>query len=107
MPSFSERPWAYAKYSKYYERTLRNPFLFFGLPFIATMVLGSLALAPIAQTRYDLHDENKGVLTNEDELKMKVNRRPLSLQEEYWRLQEKDLDDWQNQRVQRPPGQDE
>ncbi|KAJ1983342.1 Cytochrome oxidase assembly [Dimargaris verticillata] len=107
MGSFHQYPWSQARFSRYYRRTVANPFLYFGLPFISTIVLGSFALTPLAKTRYELHDMKTGPVVNEDELTVRLNKRPISLQEEYWRLQEKDLDDWSIKRVARPPGGDE
>jgi cytochrome c oxidase assembly protein subunit 16 len=34
----------------------KNP-LYFGVPFVLTMVIGSFALSTFTQTRYDLHDQ--------------------------------------------------
>ncbi|KAJ1954690.1 Cytochrome oxidase assembly [Dispira parvispora] len=107
MRTFQQRSWGKWQYSRYYQRTASHPFLYFGLPFISSIVLGSFALTPFARTRYELNEMHSAKPINEDEFKLKINKRPLSLQEEYWRLQEKDLDNWSNKRVERPPGEEE
>ncbi|KAI9320234.1 cytochrome c oxidase assembly protein COX16, partial [Dichotomocladium elegans] len=78
--------------------------LLFGLPFIAIIVGGSFGLAQITQTRYDHRDLRHRKVAKEEELGMDKNRRKLSLQEEYWRLQAKTEEDWDQVRIQRPPG---
>ena len=61
----------------------RNPFVFFGLPFIATLVAGSFALSSLTQTRYDLRDEKVFAVSREEELGMKKGRRKFDVREEY------------------------
>jgi cytochrome c oxidase assembly protein subunit 16 len=65
-------------------RISRRPFLYFGVPFVMLMVVGSLALSELTKTRYQLHDQHKKVLDKEEELMMDKNKRKLSLQEEYF-----------------------
>ncbi|KAI8333178.1 cytochrome c oxidase assembly protein COX16-domain-containing protein [Chlamydoabsidia padenii] len=85
----------------------KHPFVFFGLPFIVIMVGGSFGLAQMTQTRYDHRDMRHRKVAKEEALGMDKNRRPLSIQEEYFRLQAKTEEDWEQIRVQRPPGSDE
>lgn len=90
----------------------RRPFLLFGLPFITILVVGSFALSGVTQTRYDLRNSKVQALSKEDELKMNKNRKKVDIREEYYRLKAKDtetknLDDWENKRIARLPGQAE
>ena len=46
-----------------YRRLLRrNPFLSFGLPFVATVVAGSFFLTPVTAVRYEKHDRKSHTL---------------------------------------------
>ncbi|KAL2038717.1 hypothetical protein N7G274_008475 [Stereocaulon virgatum] len=90
----------------FYRRHLnRYPFLLFGLPFIATMVAGSFVLTPATALRYERHDRKVKQLTKEEELGLGKERRRVDINEEYYRLAAKDLDDWDNKRVKRLPGE--
>ena len=90
----------------------RRPFLLFGLPFMTILVVGSFALSGITQTRYDLRNSKVQSMTKEDELNMNKNRKRVDIREEYFRLKAKDtrtgdLDNWENKRIDRLPGQKE
>lgn len=87
----------------------RNPTLFFGMPFMLTMVLGSFGLAQLTQTRYTHHDKRVRAVTQEESLKLRTDRKRVDIREEYYRLQGKDdgLDDWEPKRVARPAGMPE
>ncbi|KAK4701845.1 cytochrome c oxidase assembly protein subunit 16, partial [Phenoliferia sp. Uapishka_3] len=106
MSSFSSKPIVPSKLAL---TIRRHPFAFFGLPFVCTLVAGSFALSSLTQTRYDLRDEKVSAVTREAELGMKKGRRKFDVREEYMRLQgsgEMDtVDDWENKRVDRLPGQ--
>ncbi|KAI7860105.1 cytochrome c oxidase assembly protein COX16-domain-containing protein [Circinella umbellata] len=82
----------------------QRPFLFFGLPFIAIIIGGSFGLSQLTQTRYDHRDMRHKKVAKEEALGMDKNRRKLSLQEEYWRLQAKTDEDWEQVRIDRPEG---
>ncbi|CAM0140484.1 Flavin-linked sulfhydryl oxidase of the mitochondrial IMS [Umbelopsis sp. WA50703] len=74
------------------------------------MVGASFGLAQLTQTRYDHRDMRHRKVAKEEALGMEKNRRQFSLQEEYWRLQakeEEDDDEWQQVRIERPPGVDQ
>jgi len=83
----------------------RHPFILFGLPFIATMVLGSFFLTPATALRYEKHDRKVRQMTKEEELGIGKNKRKVDIREEYYRLAAKDLDDWEQRRVKRLPGE--
>ncbi|CZS98170.1 cytochrome c oxidase-assembly factor cox-16, mitochondrial precursor [Rhynchosporium agropyri] len=88
-------------------RTLlaRHPFALFGLPFIATMVAGSFFLTPATAIRYEKHDRKVRRMSKEEELGIGKGGRKVDMKEEYYRLAAKDLDDWEQKRVKRLPGE--
>ncbi|KAI4102471.1 MAG: hypothetical protein LQ339_004625 [Xanthoria mediterranea] len=85
----------------------RHPFLLFGLPFIATIVAGSFFLTPATALRYERHDRKIKTLSRDEELGIKrmQGRKAWDINEEYYRLAAKDLDDWENKRVKRLRGE--
>jgi len=91
--------------AKYRAALSRHPFLLFGLPFIGTMVAGSFFLTPATAIRYERHDRKVKQLTKEEELGIGKDRRRIDLREEYYKLAHKDLDDWEQKRVKRLPGE--
>ncbi|KAI9640176.1 Cytochrome oxidase assembly [Ciborinia camelliae] len=92
-----------------YRRALaKHPFALFGLPFIATMVAGSFFLTPATAIRYEKHDRRVRRLSKEEELGIGKTGRRVDMKEEYYvseRLAAKDLDDWEQKRVKRLPGE--
>lgn len=110
--------------SKYRAQLAKRPFLMFGLPFIATMVAGSFFLTPATAIRYEKHDRRVRRLSKEEELGIGKGGRKVDMKEEYYvsiatlfyfpwacadpenqRLAAKDLDDWEQKRVKRLPGE--
>lgn len=90
----------------YYRRQLgRHPFLLFGLPFISTMVAGSFFLTPATAVRYELHDRKVRQLSKEEEVGLGKDRRKVDMNEEYYRLAAKDLESWENKRIERFEGE--
>ncbi|CAI2161400.1 19793_t:CDS:2 [Funneliformis geosporum] len=89
-----------------YRAIKRNPFLLFGFPLIISVVGGSFGLSQLTQIRYDLYENKTKKVEREEKLQMNKDKRPVSIQEEYWRLQatQKELDNWEIKRVERPPG---
>ncbi|KAL1929614.1 hypothetical protein VTP01DRAFT_1752 [Rhizomucor pusillus] len=105
MPTFQSKP--YNKNSSFdvlAAKVKRRPLLLFGLPFVTIIVAGSFGLAQLTQTRYDHRDMKVKQVAKEESLGMAKNRRKLSIQEEYWRLQAKTDEDWEQVRIERPPG---
>ncbi|KAG0228171.1 cytochrome c oxidase assembly protein COX16-domain-containing protein [Mortierella sp. GBAus27b] len=85
---------------KFSQAIKKRPFLYFGLPFVATVVGGSFLLSELTATKYDVHENKTKAMTKEEGLKLSKGRRKLNLQEEYWRLQAQDIDDdWEIKRV--------
>ncbi|KAF8469197.1 cytochrome c oxidase assembly protein COX16-domain-containing protein [Kalaharituber pfeilii] len=83
----------------------RHPFLLFGLPFISTIVAGSFFLTPATALRYEKHDRKVRMMSQEEAMGLSKDRRRLDLNEEYYRLAAKDLENWENKRVERLPGE--
>ncbi|KAI9226651.1 MAG: cytochrome c oxidase assembly protein COX16-domain-containing protein [Piptocephalis tieghemiana] len=89
------------------DRVEARPFVYFGLPFLSLIVAGSFILSEFTATRYELHEKKTHKLNREDELGLERGRRRLNLQEEYWRLLDKEGgmgadDEWEVKRVPRP-----
>lgn len=70
--------------SRYRAALAKRPFLLFGFPFIATMVLGSFFLTPATAIRYEKHDRKVRQLSKEEELGIGKDRRRIDLKEEYY-----------------------
>ena len=113
---------------RYRAALTQHPFLMFGLPFISMMVLGSFLLTPATALRFEKHDRKVKTLSKEDELGLGQNRRKVDIKDEYYvrqfvyicapfleritksssplqRLAAKDLEDWEQVRVKRLPGE--
>lgn len=69
------------------------------------MVAGSFFLTPATALRYERHDRKMRRLSKEEEMGIGKDRRKVDMQEEYYRLAAKDLDDWENRRVERLKGE--
>ncbi|OCK92582.1 uncharacterized protein K441DRAFT_662654 [Cenococcum geophilum 1.58] len=85
----------------------KHPFLLFGLPFITTMVAGSFFLTPATALRYERHDRKVKQISREEAMGLGKDRRKIDMREEYYRLATKDIDDWEQKRVKRLPGEHE
>ncbi|KAL8790462.1 MAG: hypothetical protein Q9213_000614 [Squamulea squamosa] len=112
MPTFQSKKYVPKSFqntlaASYRSKLSRHPFLLFGLPFIATMVAGSFFLTPAAALRYERHDRKVKTLSKDEELGIKriEGRKAFDINEEYYRLAAKDLDDWDNKRVKRLKGE--
>ncbi|OQE13924.1 hypothetical protein PENFLA_c042G00893 [Penicillium flavigenum] len=102
----------------YRARLARHPFILFGLPFMAVIVAGSFALTPAAALRYERYDRKVKQLSQdeafdlglkgpdgEEGIKRNPRRRVIGDEkEEYYRLMAKDLDQWEQKRVERFKG---
>ena len=89
MPTFPQKRFRPSSYSstlpaRYRAALSRHPFALFGLPFIATMVLGSFFLTPATALRYERHDRKVRQLTKEEELGIGKDRRKVDLKDEYY-----------------------
>ncbi|KAL7800154.1 cytochrome c oxidase assembly protein COX16 [Trichoderma ceciliae] len=83
----------------------KHPFLTFGLPFIAVIVAGSFVLTPATAIRYEKHDRKVRQLTKDEELNVRRAARKVDMKDEYYRLAGRDLDNWEQKRVERLPGE--
>lgn len=113
---------------KYRAAMAKHPFLLFGLPFMAVIVAGSFVLTPATAIRYERHDRKVRQMTKEEELGIGKAGRRVDMKEEYYvrcgsssylwsqqtnlramarfqRLAAKDLDNWEQRRVKRLPGE--
>lgn len=82
----------------------RNRFIGYGIPFMVILVGGSLALKQFAQLRYTFR--KKRLLSPEEAeasgVKMKPQDERLTIEKEYEKIQNMDLDSWVNVRGPRP-----
>ena len=73
------------------------------------MVGASFLLTPTTALRYERHDRKVRQMSKDEELGLGAGKRRVSgqemMKEEYYRLAAKDLDDWENRRVERLPGE--
>ncbi|KAL1871977.1 hypothetical protein VTK73DRAFT_1807 [Phialemonium thermophilum] len=83
----------------------KHPFLLFGLPFMTVIIGGSFVLTPATAIRYERHDRKVRQMTREEELGVGRSGRKVDIREEYYRLAAKDLDNWEQKRVKRLPGE--
>lgn len=69
------------------------------------MVLGSFFLTPATALRYERHDRKVRQMTEEEKLGIGKDRRRIDLKDEYYKLAAKDLENWEQKRVKRLPGE--
>jgi cytochrome c oxidase assembly protein subunit 16 len=134
MPTFQSKPFRAARaradtlserIAVFYRRQVTNrPFLFFGLPFLTLIVGASFLLTPATALRYESHDRKHKQLTDQETMQLGLRggaegaggitynpRRRLiakgstNERDEYYRLMAKDLDDWDQKRVERFKGE--
>ncbi|KAI1176428.1 cytochrome c oxidase assembly protein COX16-domain-containing protein [Nemania sp. FL0916] len=91
--------------SRYRVLLAKHPFLLFGLPFMTVIVGGSFILTPATAIRYERHDRKVRQMSKDEELGIGKDRRKVNMRDEYYRLAAKDLDDWEQKRVKRLPGE--
>ncbi|KAI0119703.1 cytochrome c oxidase assembly protein COX16-domain-containing protein [Daldinia grandis] len=91
--------------AKYRAMMAKHPFLLFGLPFMSVIVAGSFVLTPATAVRYEKHDRRVRQMTREEELGVGKTGRRVNMKDEYYRLAAKDIDNWEQKRVKRLPGE--
>lgn len=98
--------------------------MFFGLPFLTVMVAASFFLTPATALRYERHDRKHRELSTNEALElglkggadgegtMNYNPRRRVIQkggtterDEYYKLMAKDIDNWEQKRVERWKGE--
>jgi cytochrome c oxidase assembly protein subunit 16 len=81
---FSRKRHRQSALSLWYQARLRkSPFLFFGLPFLSIIVIGSYTLSSFTTIRYERHDEKIKLMSEEEILKLDKDRRRPDIREEY------------------------
>ncbi|OAL33440.1 hypothetical protein AYO20_07296 [Fonsecaea nubica] len=104
----------------YNRKQERNPFLYFGLPFISIVVAASFLLTPATALRYEKHDRKNRQVSDHERMELglkggaageggltynprrrKLLKGELNERDEYYRLMAKDLDNWEQKRVER------
>ncbi|KAK4938855.1 Cytochrome oxidase assembly [Elasticomyces elasticus] len=134
MPVFQSKPFRSSQHragdlsekiaASYRSKIAKNPFLFFGLPFLTLMVSASFLLTPATALRYEKHDRKHKQLNDQEAMELglkggaggeggltynprrrKVLKGELNERDEYYRLMAKDLDNWEQKRVDRLQGE--
>ena len=134
MPTFQSNPFQSSRVrantfseriaAVYRKKLAQQPFLFFGLPFITLVLSASFLLTPATALRYEKHDRKNQTLTHAEAMNLglkggaegegnvaynprrrKVMQGQTQERDEYYRLMAKDLDDWEQKRVQRFKGE--
>ncbi|KAF2133463.1 cytochrome c oxidase assembly protein COX16, mitochondrial [Dothidotthia symphoricarpi CBS 119687] len=91
--------------ARYRKSLQKHPFALFGLPFMATIVAGSFMLTPATALRYERYDRKNQQISHDEAMGLGQDRRKVNMKDEYYRLQAKDLEDWEQRRVKRLPGE--
>ncbi|KAI7076249.1 hypothetical protein KC352_g32395, partial [Hortaea werneckii] len=65
----------------------------------------SFFLTPATALRYERHDKKIKQLSETEALGIGKDKRKIDLREEYYKLAAKDLDNWEQKRVKRLPGE--
>lgn len=89
MPVFPAKKFRSAAYdnsipARYRAALAKHPFALFGLPFVATMVLGSFFLTPATALRYERHDRKVKQLSEDERLGIGKDKRKIDMKEEYY-----------------------
>lgn len=86
MPTFESKPLRKTNLlvANLAPKVRRRPLLFFGIPFLATIVGASFGLANLTQTRYDYNATKVQTISKEEELRMKKDRKRIDIREEYF-----------------------
>lgn len=94
--------WDYRRWSQQ-----KKSFFFFGGPFIGSIIAASVLLSSVMQIKYDQQDIRVQTVDKKEQLKIDANRKPLNIQEEYFKLtSNKNVDDWDFVRLERPDGEE-
>jgi cytochrome c oxidase assembly protein subunit 16 len=71
--------------ARYRAALAKHPFVLFGLPFLATMLLGSFFLTPATALRFERHDRKTRQMTKEEEMGFQAReKRKFDMREEYY-----------------------
>lgn len=72
---------------KYQKLMRKNHFLYFGLPFMLSIVAGSLYLQKFTALKWERYDEKYRQVGEEEMLSMVENKRQINKKDDYYRLQ--------------------
>lgn len=93
---------------KYQKLIRKNHFLYFGLPFMLSIVAGSIYLQKFTSVKWERYDEKHQQVSEDEMLKLINNRRSFDRKDDFYRLQgllqdhnENIKDDYDIVRVQR------
>jgi cytochrome c oxidase assembly protein subunit 16 len=70
--------------ARYRKALQKHPFALFGLPFLATIVIGSFMLTPATALRYERYDRKNQQVTQEEAMGLGQNRRKVNMKDEYY-----------------------
>jgi cytochrome c oxidase assembly protein subunit 16 len=70
--------------ARYRKALQKHPFALFGLPFLATIVVGSFMLTPATALRYERYDRKNQQITQEEAMGLGQNRRKVNMKDEYY-----------------------
>lgn len=96
MVQLGSKPFRGKKEQAAYDRTIagryqillrKNHFVFFGLPFLLSIVAGSLYLQKFTSVKWEKYDEKYRQLGEEEMLSFIENKRPVDKKNDYYRLQ--------------------
>lgn len=91
---------------RYLQKMKSNSLLYFGVPFFAMMYIGLNIMTQFSELKYENIDRRQTDVSQSDALK-KVRKRTVNLNDEFYRLQHMDLDNWEQKRVPRLKGESE
>ncbi|EGW33656.1 uncharacterized protein SPAPADRAFT_133396 [Spathaspora passalidarum NRRL Y-27907] len=72
---------------KYQKLIKKNSFLYFGLPFMLSIVAGSIYLQKFTAIKWEKYDEKYRQLSEEEMLSMVENKRVFDKKDDFYRLQ--------------------
>lgn len=72
---------------RYVKFVKKNHFLFFGLPFLVSIVAGSIYLQKFTSVKWEKYDEKYQQLGEEEMLNLIENKRTVDKKNDYYRLQ--------------------
>ena len=86
MPTFPSKPVTRrgGPLASLVPRIRRHPVLFFGLPFVLTIVGASFGLSTLTQTRYDYNATKVRALSKEEEIRLRQDSKRIDIREEYF-----------------------
>lgn len=84
MSDKEKAEWEKTLFGRYSMGLKRHHFLLFGLPFIATLLFGSIYLSEFTSLRYKKHDERVQMLDEEEALNIGKEKRKVDMRDEFY-----------------------